>query len=113
MLSMVSLATIPSASKIANANWNRYLDHLIIMNESHLRAILQGYICYYNTQRTHLGINKDSPEPRQVHTDGRKTYLLAGTNAALQMEFARSSLLLTRATSPTYLFIAQSIAVNS
>jgi hypothetical protein len=37
-------------------------DHLIIMNESHLRAILQGHIRYYNTQRTHLGIGKDSPE---------------------------------------------------
>jgi len=46
------------------------LDHLIIMNEEHLRAILQSYIRYYNTQRTHLGINKDSPEPRQVQTDG-------------------------------------------
>jgi transposase InsO family protein len=46
------------------------LDHLIIMNESQLRAILQSYIRYYNTQRTHLGINKDSPEPRQVQTDG-------------------------------------------
>jgi putative transposase len=46
------------------------LDHLIIMNESHLRAMLQSYIRYYNTQRTHLGINKDSPAPRQVQTDG-------------------------------------------
>jgi transposase InsO family protein len=47
------------------------LDHLIVMNESHLRGILQSYIRYYNTQRTHLGINKDSPEPREVQTDGR------------------------------------------
>ena len=46
------------------------LDHLIIMNESHLRAILQNYIHYYNTQRTHLGINKDSPEPREVQIEG-------------------------------------------
>jgi transposase InsO family protein len=46
------------------------LDHLIIMTESHLRAILQDYIHYYNTQRTHLGINKDSPEPREVQADG-------------------------------------------
>ncbi len=47
------------------------LDYIIIMNESHLRAILQSYIRYYNTQRTHLGLNKDSPEPRQVQTDGK------------------------------------------
>jgi transposase InsO family protein len=46
------------------------LDHLIIMNESHVRAILRSYIHYYNTQRTHLGINKDSPEPRGVQTMG-------------------------------------------
>jgi hypothetical protein len=46
------------------------LDHLLIMNEIHLRAILRIYIRYYNTQRTHLVINLDSPEPRQVQTDG-------------------------------------------
>jgi len=46
------------------------LDHLIIMTERHLRAILRSYIHYYNTQRTHLGINKDSPEPREVQAEG-------------------------------------------
>ena len=46
------------------------MDHLIIINERHLRGILQSYIRYYNTQRTHLGINKDSPEPRHVQADG-------------------------------------------
>jgi transposase InsO family protein len=46
------------------------LDHLIIMNESHLRGIPQEYIRYYNAQRTHLGINKDSPEPREVQAEG-------------------------------------------
>jgi transposase InsO family protein len=46
------------------------LDHMIIANESHLRGILQSYLQYYNTQRTHLGVNKDSPESRKVQTDG-------------------------------------------
>jgi transposase InsO family protein len=45
------------------------LDHVIIFNESHLRGILQEYIRYYNAQRTHLWINKDSPEPREVQTE--------------------------------------------
>jgi hypothetical protein len=47
------------------------LDHVIIFNESHLRGILQEYTRYYNTQRTHLGIDKDSSEPREVQTDGQ------------------------------------------
>jgi putative transposase len=46
------------------------LDHLIIMSESHLRAILQTYIRHYNTQRTHLDSGKDSPETREVQTEG-------------------------------------------
>jgi transposase InsO family protein len=46
------------------------LDHLIIINETHLREILHDYIRYYNAQRTHLGINKDSPETREVQADG-------------------------------------------
>ncbi|MDP2886980.1 MAG: integrase core domain-containing protein [Ignavibacteria bacterium] len=47
------------------------LDHLIIVNKGHLRGILQRYIRYYNTQRTHLGIGKDSPEPREVQGSGK------------------------------------------
>jgi hypothetical protein len=47
------------------------LDHVIILNESHLRNILTDYIFYYNKYRTHLGINKDSPEGRLVHLTGK------------------------------------------
>jgi putative transposase len=47
------------------------LDHEIILNETHLRGILEQYVRYDNAQRTHLGINKDSPEPRGVQTDGQ------------------------------------------
>ena len=46
------------------------LDQLIILNESHLRKSLERYFHYYHHQRTHLGLNKDSPEPRQVQADG-------------------------------------------
>jgi putative transposase len=46
------------------------LDHVIIFNESHLRGILQEYFRYYSTQRTHLGIGKESPEPREVQSVG-------------------------------------------
>jgi len=46
------------------------LDHLIVLNERHLRKLLRGYIHYYNNQRTHLGLNKDSPESRKVHAVG-------------------------------------------
>jgi hypothetical protein len=47
------------------------LDHVIVLNESHLRNILTDYISYYNKYRTHLGIDKDSPEGRSVQIVGK------------------------------------------
>jgi Integrase core domain len=47
------------------------LDHLIVINEDHLRYILSDYISYYNKYRTHLGINKDSPEGRPIQSSGK------------------------------------------
>ena len=46
------------------------LDHTIIFHERHLRRVLQEYIQYYNEYRTHLGLEKDCPEPRSIeHPD--------------------------------------------
>ncbi len=39
------------------------LDHVIIVSARHLRQVLDEYIAYYNESRTHLGIEKDCPQP--------------------------------------------------
>lgn len=39
-------------------------------NENHLRKLLKENFLDYNTQRTHLGLNKDSLEIREVHVIG-------------------------------------------
>ncbi len=43
------------------------LDHVIVLGEAHLRAILRSYFAYYHRARTHLSLGKDAPEPRPVH----------------------------------------------
>ncbi|MBU8871401.1 MAG: integrase core domain-containing protein [Gemmatimonadales bacterium] len=40
------------------------LDHLIILNERHLRRVLKEYFTYYHRSRTHLGLDKDAPVSR-------------------------------------------------
>jgi transposase InsO family protein len=40
------------------------LNHVIVMNEWHLRRILKSYMGYYHRSRTHLSLNKDAPESR-------------------------------------------------
>jgi len=37
------------------------LDHLIIVDECHVRSVLRDYAEYYNQLRTHLSLNKDPP----------------------------------------------------
>ena len=35
------------------------LDHVIILNERHLKRLLSSYLLYYHEDRTHLGLAKD------------------------------------------------------
>ncbi len=41
-------------------------DHIIVWNERHLKKVLRGYFDYYNSDRTHLGLVKQTPIDRQV-----------------------------------------------
>ncbi len=41
-------------------------DHSIILNEQHLRNIMNDYKEYYNKMRPHLSLNRNSPMPRCI-----------------------------------------------
>lgn len=43
------------------------LDHVIVLNETHLKGVLQDYFDYYHNCRTHMALNRDSPKTRDVH----------------------------------------------
>ena len=42
------------------------LDHLIVYNERSLYRHLKGFVEYYHFSRTHLALEKDTPEPRPI-----------------------------------------------
>jgi transposase InsO family protein len=46
------------------------LDHVIVLDEVHLRRILEKYFAYYNRSRCHLSLAGDAPEPRGIHGPG-------------------------------------------
>src|SRR5215475_7773109 len=37
------------------------LDHVIALNERHLKRLLSQYLCYHHEDRTHLGLGKGTP----------------------------------------------------
>ena len=59
------------AERVIGSIRRECLDHLIVRNQAHLRRVLQGYTSYYNATRTHLGLQKDSPNRRPIECRGR------------------------------------------
>ncbi len=47
------------------------LDHVIVLNERHLKGLLSRYFEYYHHWRTHLSLSMDSPESRPVQLPGQ------------------------------------------
>jgi putative transposase len=45
------------------------LDHVIILNERHLKRLVSEYVRYYHEDRTHFGLNKQTPSARTAATD--------------------------------------------
>jgi transposase InsO family protein len=78
----------PIASPRANAVIERFigrlrrecLDHLIILNEQHLRSVLTEFVQYYNLERPHGTLRLETPVPalRAVEGPVRSRPVLGG-----------------------------------
>jgi putative transposase len=42
------------------------LDHVIVLNERHLKRLMSEFVHYYNDDRTHLALGKGTPAGREV-----------------------------------------------
>jgi hypothetical protein len=42
------------------------LDHVFVLNERHLRQLVESFVTCYNADRTHLGVSRESPCRRLV-----------------------------------------------
>ena len=62
----------PTANAVAE-RWIRSLreeclDHILIINERHLRRVLSEYITFYNEARPHQGTEQRTPIPDERHS---------------------------------------------
>jgi transposase InsO family protein len=56
----------PYVERVIGSIRRECLDHVIFLDERHLRRILREYVDYYHSCRTHLSLEKDAPEQRPV-----------------------------------------------
>ncbi len=58
------------AERVIRTLRNECLDHLIIINEQHLQAVLAEFVEYYNTERPHRSLLLETPRPAARPTTG-------------------------------------------
>jgi len=56
----------PYAERFIGSQRRKCLDHIIVFNEASLRRIVKTYFDYYERSRTHLALEKDTPEFRAI-----------------------------------------------
>ncbi|MCA1643904.1 MAG: integrase core domain-containing protein [Chloroflexi bacterium] len=74
----IEAVVTPIASPRANAVAERVigtlrrecLDHLIILDESHLRSVITEFVQYYNLERPHRTLRLEAPEPALRPVEG-------------------------------------------
>jgi len=56
----------PYVERLIGSIRRECLDHVIVLNEDHLRRILAEYFSYHHEARAHLSLDRNSPDPRPV-----------------------------------------------
>jgi putative transposase len=60
------------AERLVKSIRNELLNHVVVFSEDHLRRLMKEYIDYYNKDRCHLSLNRDSPMGRKVDSKHSK-----------------------------------------
>ena len=58
----------PYAERLIGSIRRECLDHVIVINERHLRRLLRSYLAYYNATRPHQSLDNDSPRRREAQS---------------------------------------------
>jgi putative transposase len=79
----------PYVERLIGSIRREVLDHVIILNERHLRRVLQAYLGYYHQWRTHLSLMMDCPEPRPIQPLGGGKVIAVPEGGGLHHHYER------------------------
>ena len=60
----------PYVERLIGSIRSECLDHVIILNEGHVRRIRREYLAYYHESRRHQSVERNSPMAREVEPSG-------------------------------------------
>ncbi len=79
----------PYVERLIGSIRRESLSHIIIFNERHLKRVLRSYFAYYHGARTHLGLAKQCPQPREVQPPERGKVIAFPHLGGLHHEYLR------------------------
>ncbi len=81
----------PYVERIIGSIRRECLNHVIILNERHLRRQLKSYSTYYHEARTHLSLDKQSPVPRSIEPPEQGKVVAIPHVGGLHHEYRRAA----------------------
>lgn len=79
----------PYVERVIGSIRRECLNHVIILDERHLRRILGSYLDYYHGSKTHLSLAKNTPDGRLVEPAGTGKVVAFPQVGGLHHRYAR------------------------
>jgi transposase InsO family protein len=79
----------PFAERLIGSIRRECLDHVLVLSERHLRRALTGYFAYYHRSRTHLALQKDTPDERPIERPELRTIVQIPEVGGLHHRYVR------------------------
>ena len=81
----------PYVERLIGSIFRECLDHLIVINEGHLRRVLREYFNYYHADRPHMSLDSNSPRPRQIEPPTSGRVVAIGRVGGLHHRYTRAA----------------------
>jgi len=81
----------PFAKRVIGSIRRECLDHVIVINERHLRRLLHSYFAYYNATRPHQSLCNNSPYQREVQTPAAGRIVAVPQVGSLHQRYQRAA----------------------
>src|SRR5215813_1129529 len=81
----------PYAERVIGSIRRECLDHLLIIDENHLRRVLRDYFDYYHNSRPHQSLERNSPAPREIEAPSKGKVIAIPQVGGLHHRYQRAA----------------------
>jgi transposase InsO family protein len=81
----------PCVERLIGSIRRECLNHIIVLNEAHVRQILASYFAYYHESHAHLSLERNAPVPRRVEHPSEGTVIAIPQVGGLHHRYRRAA----------------------